>query len=114
MWNITLSRPQKHHNWFWGRNDIIIKWLKVWVLRNITLSRPQKHHNWFWGRNNIIEEYVGIFTSIRELKGVTVKLHVEPNVLGTEQKQKTRLLLLKDKFDKILEKCREMDVKVKG
>lgn len=39
-------------------------------------KRPQKHQNWFWGRNNIIEEYVGIFTGIRELKGLTVKLHV--------------------------------------
>jgi len=58
----------------------------------------------------IIEEYMYIFTGIMELKRVTIKLHVEPNVPGAMQKLKRRSLLLKDKFNKILERWHEMDV----
>ena len=45
-----------------------------------------------------------------KLKGVIVKLHVDPNAPGAVQKQRRVSLPLKDKFEQILDKWQDLDI----
>jgi len=60
----------------------------------------------------MIQEYEDVFTGIGKLKRVTVKLHVDPNVPGGVQKQ--RSIPLKDKFEQILDKWHDLGIKDVG
>ena len=59
---------------------------------------------------DLIEGYKDVFSGLGKLKGVKIKLHVDPDVKGAVQKQRTISLPLKDKFDQILHKWEEMDI----
>jgi len=58
----------------------------------------------------MIQEYEDVFTGIRKLEGVTVKLHVDPNAPGGVQKQRRVSIRLKDKFEQILDKWQDLDI----
>ena len=49
---------------------------------------------------NLVEEYKDVFSGVGKLKGVKVKLHVDPDTNGAVQKQRRILLPHKDKFDR--------------
>lgn len=57
-----------------------------------------------------VEEYRDVFSGLGKLRGVKVKLHVDPDAKGAVQKQRRISLPLKDKFDEILDKLEEMDI----
>lgn len=57
-----------------------------------------------------VEEYRDVFSGLGKLRGVKVKLHVDPDAKGAVQKQRRISLPLKDKFDEILDKWEEMDI----
>ena len=59
---------------------------------------------------DLVEEYKDVFSGLGKLRGVKVKLHVDPDTKGAVQKQRRISLLLKDKFDEILDKWEEMDI----
>ena len=59
---------------------------------------------------DLIEEYQDVFSGLGKLKGVKVKLHVDPEAKGAVQKQRRISLPLKDKFDQILNKWEDMDI----
>ena len=59
---------------------------------------------------DLVEEYKDVFSGLGKLKGVKVKLHVDPDANGAVQKQRRISLPLKDKFDQILNKWEEMDI----
>ena len=56
------------------------------------------------------EEYKDVFSGLGKLKGVKVKLEVDPDAKDAVQKQRRISLPLKDKFDQILNKWEEMDI----
>ena len=60
--------------------------------------------------NNLIAEYEDVFTGIRKLKGVKVKLHVVPEAPGAIQKQRGVSIPLKEKFDQILDRWQDLDI----
>ena len=51
---------------------------------------------------HLIEEYKDVFSGLGKLRGVKVKLHVDPDAKGAVQKQRRISLPFKDKFDEIL------------
>ena len=51
-----------------------------------------------------------MFSGLGRLRGVKVRLHVDPHAKGAVQKQRRISLPLKDKFDEILDKWEEMDI----
>jgi len=57
---------------------------------------------------DLIEEYKDVFSGFGKLRGVKVKLHVDPDAEGAVQKQRRISLPLKDKFDEILDKKEQM------
>ena len=57
---------------------------------------------------DLIEEYKDVFSGLGKLRGVKVKLHVDPDAKGAVHKQRGISLPLKDKFDEILDK--QMDI----
>ena len=59
---------------------------------------------------DLIEEYKDVFSGLRKLRGVKVKLHVDPDAKGAVQKQRRISLPLKDKIDEILDKWEQMDI----
>lgn len=59
---------------------------------------------------DLVEEYKDVFSGLGKLRGVKVKLHVDPDAKGPVQKQRRISLLLKDKFDEILDKWEQMDI----
>ena len=59
---------------------------------------------------DLVEEYKDVFSGLGKLKGVKVKLNVDPDAKGAVQKQRRISLPLKDKFDQILNKWEEMDI----
>ena len=59
---------------------------------------------------DLIEEYQDVFSGLGKLKGVKVKLHVDPDAKGAVQKQRRISLPLKGKFDQILNKWEDMDI----
>ena len=59
---------------------------------------------------DMVQEYEDVFTGIGKLKGVTVKLHVDPNAPGAVQKQRRVSLPLKDKFEQILDRWQDLDI----
>ena len=59
---------------------------------------------------DLIEEYKEVFSGLGKLRGVKVKLHVDPDAKGAVQKQRRISLPLKDKFDEILDKWEQMDI----
>ena len=59
---------------------------------------------------DLIEEYKDVFSGLGKLRGVKVKLHVDPDAKGAVQKQRRISLPLKDKFDEILDKWEQMDI----
>ena len=61
-------------------------------------------------RRPAVPEYKDVFTGIGKLKGVKVKMHVDPNAKGVVQRQRRISIQLKDKFDKLLSKWEEMDI----
>ena len=58
----------------------------------------------------MVEEYSNAFSGRGKLKGVKVKLHVDPDAKGAVQKQRRIAISLKDKFVQILNKWEEMDI----
>ena len=56
------------------------------------------------------EEYNDVFLGLGELKGVKVRIQVEPDAKDAVQKQKRISLPLKDKFDEIIDKWEELDI----
>ena len=60
--------------------------------------------------NDLVEEYENVFTSIRKLKVVTVKLHVVPNTPAAVQKKRRVSIPLKEKFDQILDIWHSLDI----
>lgn len=78
---------------------------------DLTTSTPQP----IMGENrqtvvDLVEEYNDVFSGMGKLKGVKVKLHVDPDAKGAVQKQRRIAIPLKDKFDQILSKWEEMDI----
>ena len=59
---------------------------------------------------DLVEEYKEVFSGLGKLRGVKVKLHVDPDAKGAVQKQRRISLPLKDKFDEILDKWEKMDI----
>ena len=59
---------------------------------------------------DLIEEYKDVFSGLGKLRGVKVKLRVDPDAKGVVQKQRRISLPLKDKFDEILDKWEQMDI----
>ena len=59
---------------------------------------------------DLVEEYKDVFSGLGKLRGVKVKLHVDPDAKGAVQKQRRISLPLKDKFDEILDKWEQMDI----
>ena len=59
---------------------------------------------------SLVEEYKDVFTGIGKLKGVKVKLHVDPDAKGVIQRQRRISIPLKDKFEKLLSKWEDMDI----
>ena len=59
---------------------------------------------------DLVEEYKDVFSGLGKLRGVKVKLHMDPDTKGAMQKQRRISLPLKDKFDEILDKWEEMDI----
>ena len=59
---------------------------------------------------DLVEEYNDVFSGLGKLKGVKVKLHVDPDAKGAAQKQRRIALPLKDKFDQLLNKWEKMDI----
>jgi len=53
---------------------------------------------------DLIEEYKDVFSGLRKLREVKVKLHSGPDTKGAVQKQRRISLPHKDKFDEILDK----------
>ena len=58
----------------------------------------------------LVEEYNDAFSGLGKLRGVKVKLHLDPDAKGAVQKQRRVTPPLKDKFDEILDKWEEMDI----
>ena len=58
----------------------------------------------------LVEEYNDAFSGLGKLRGVKVKLHLDPDAKGAVQKQRRVTLPLKGKFDEILDKWEEMDI----
>ena len=56
------------------------------------------------------EEYNDVFLGLGELKGVKVRIQVEPDAKDAVQKQRRISLPLKDKFDEIIDKWEELDI----
>ena len=56
---------------------------------------------------DLVEEYRDVFSGLGMLRGIKVKLFVDPDAW---QKQRRISLPLKDKFDEILDKWEEMDI----
>ena len=59
---------------------------------------------------DLVEEYKDVFSGLGKLRGVNMKLHVDPDAKGAVQKQRRISLSLKDKFDEILDKWEEIDI----
>ena len=59
---------------------------------------------------DLVEEYKDTFSGLGKLRGSKVKLNVDLETKGAVQKQRTISLPLKDKFDEILDKWKEMDI----
>jgi len=59
---------------------------------------------------DLVEEYKDVFSGLGKLRGVKVKLHMDPDGKGAVQKQRRISLPLKDKFDEILDKWEQMDM----
>ena len=59
---------------------------------------------------DLVEEYKDVFSGLGKLRGVKVKLHMDPDAKGSMQKQRRISLPLKDKFDEILDKWGQMDI----
>jgi len=57
---------------------------------------------------DLVEEYKDVFSGLGKLRGVKMKLHVDPDAKGAVQKQRRISLPLKDKFDEILDKWEQM------
>ena len=57
---------------------------------------------------DLVQEDKDEFSGLGKLRGVRVKLHVDPDAKGTVQKQRRISLLFKDKFDEILDKWEQM------
>ena len=53
---------------------------------------------------DLVEEFKDMFSGLGKLRGVKVKLHMDPDTKGAMQKQRRISLPLKDKFDEILDK----------
>ena len=51
-----------------------------------------------------------MLSSLGKLKGVKVKLHVDPEAKGAVQKQRRIYVPFKDKFDNILDNWEEIDI----
>ena len=58
---------------------------------------------------DLVEEYKDTFSGLGKPRGSKVKLNVDLETKGAVQKQRTISLPLKDKFDEILDKWKEMD-----
>ena len=58
----------------------------------------------------LVEKYKDVFLSLGELKGVKVRLQVDPDANDAVQKQRTISLPLKHKFDEIIDKWEELDI----
>ena len=52
---------------------------------------------------DLVKEYKDVFSSLGKLRGVKVKLHMDPDTKGAVQKQRRISLPLKNKFDEILD-----------
>ena len=59
---------------------------------------------------DLVQEYKDVFSGLGKLKGVKVKLHVDPDAKSAVQKKRGISLPLKDKFEQILNKWEEMDI----
>ena len=76
-------------------------------LEATTIASPPENRE---SINSLVEEYKDVFTGIGKLKGVKVKLHVDPDAKGVVQRQRRISIPLKDKFDKLLSKWEDMDI----
>ena len=59
---------------------------------------------------DLVKMYKDVFLHLGKLRGVKVKLHMDPDSKGTVQKQRRITLPLKGKFDEILDKWEKMDI----
>lgn len=60
--------------------------------------------------SGLVDEHHDVFQGIGRVKGVKVKLYVDPDAKGVVQKQRRISILLKDKFDELLNKWEGMDM----
>ena len=58
----------------------------------------------------LVEEYNDVFLGLGELKGVRVRIQVDPDAKDAVQKQRRISLLLNDKFDEIIDTWEEMHI----